>query len=141
MSSNTELVERYIAALRAGDLDAAGAVFSDDLEYHFHVGSKPIIGKERFLKMLRAVGPHQINSRIRITSIAETANGVLYEAVDEHDDTTVNQHVVLPYMGSYEIRDGAIAVARDYFDMGVYDAAKAGAERPAWLAKFSESGD
>jgi len=119
MGQAYDAVQRYIDAMKAKDLQASLDCFTDDCVYYLHVGTRPFVGKEFMRKGLNVLWPHQVSSRWRIVNYLEDANKILFEGVDEYDQpdgTTVS----MPYMGIYQIRDGKIWHARDYFDMPGY---------------------
>jgi len=90
-----------------------------NIEYHYHVGSRPLIGHEWVEKFLdrywATVSPD--DSVWRIDRYAENGNVLLVEGYEEFLDTTNNQRVCHPYMSTYEFRDGLIIKWRDYFEM------------------------
>lgn len=112
------VVNAFIAAIEAKDLDAALALVTDDVRYE-NVPIDPIVGKE---------------------ATGTVLNGFLGQA-DEVDWQILRQHAVgdvvvnerldrfrigpgwleLPVAGFFEVTpDGLISLWRDYFDLGTY---------------------
>jgi limonene-1,2-epoxide hydrolase len=119
MGKAFDAVQRYIDAMKRKDMEASLDAFCDDCVYHFHVGTRPFVGKEYMRKRLDMLWPHQVASRWRIVNWVEDESKIIFEGVDEYDQpdgTTVR----MPYMGIYQIKDGRIWRARDYFDMPGY---------------------
>jgi limonene-1,2-epoxide hydrolase len=90
---------------------------TDDIEYHYHVGSRPLIGKEWVQKFLNKYREITADVKWRIDRHAETENELFVEGYEEYLDTRTNEIIAHPYMGIFEFRDGKIAKWRDYFEM------------------------
>ncbi len=110
----TETVDAFLAAICAHDLDTALGMVSDDVVYD----NVPIGSVE---------GPDGIRQVLGgFLASATGIDWVVHRQVA--DDTTVmnertdrfemgGQWRELPVMGVFEVRDGAITLWRDYFDM------------------------
>ncbi len=111
-------VEAFIAAWNRMDLEAIVAALSDDVHYH-NIPLEPIDGRDAVRRYLE--GAWQFSEcRWTLTHAAAAGDVVLTERVDAF---VINGHdVVLPVMGTFEIRDGRIAAWRDYFDLATYRA-------------------
>lgn len=126
-------VEAIIAAWKNKDIDGVLAQLSDDVEYHYLVGQRPLMGKEWVRKFLERFGVHiSETNNWRITRSAESGNALLLEGVDDYLDTDGN-HICYPYMGTFEFKDGLVSHWRDYADAGLIARIKEGEELPAWL--------
>lgn len=87
------------------------------IEYHYHVGSRPLIGTawvERFLDKYWGTMTDVI---WRVDRYAENGNKLLVEGYEEYVIKDTGQKVAHPYMGIYEFKDGKITHWRDYFEM------------------------
>ncbi len=133
MGKAYDAVQRYIDAMKAKDLEASLNCFTDDCIYYLHVGTRPFEGKEYMKKRLNMLWPHQVASRWRIVNYVEKDDMILFEGIDEYDQPD-GVTVRMPYMGSYQIKDGKIWRARDYFDMPGYLGMTKGESNPYLLA-------
>ena len=110
-----------IEAVRQAIIDKDDAAFlshlSDDIEYHYHVGSRPLIGKEWVQKFLTKYREVTAEATWRIDHHAEKDNMLFIEGYEEYLDTRTNERIAHPYMGIYEFRDGKIANGRDFVEM------------------------
>ena len=137
MGKAYDAVQRYIDAMKAKDLQASLDCFTDDCVYYLHVGTRPFDGKEFMKKRLNMLWPHQVASRWRLVHWLEDDTKILFEGVDEYDQPD-GVTVAMPYMGIYQIKDGKIWRARDYFDMPGYMGQTKGEVNP-WLLKVVET--
>lgn len=137
MGQAYDAVQRYIDAMKAKDLQASLDCFTDDCVYYLHVGTRPFDGKEYMSKRLNMLWPHQVTSRWRIVNWLEDETKILFEGVDEYDQPD-GVTVAMPYMGIYQIKNGKIWRARDYFDMPGYLGQTKGEVNP-WLLKVVET--
>jgi steroid delta-isomerase-like uncharacterized protein len=137
MGQAYDAVQRYIDAMKAKDMEASLAAFCDDCTYYLHVGTRPFDGKEYMTKRLNMLWPHQVASRWRIVNYLEDDNKILFEGIDEYDQPD-GSTVRMPYMGIYQIKDGKIWRARDYFDMPGYLDMTQGKSNP-WLLAVADT--
>lgn len=126
-------VDALIAAWKCKDIDGVLAQLCDDVEYHYLVGERPLVGKDwvrRFLERFREhIGDE---NHWRILRSAEVGDALLVEGVDDYLSSD-GKHVRYPYMGVFEFRDGRIARWRDYADSRLIAAQREGAALPEWL--------
>lgn len=137
MGQALDAVQRYIDAMMAKDMEASLDAFCDDCTYYYHVGTRPFVGKEFMKKRLDMLWDHQVASRWRIVNYVEDDDKIIFEGIDEYDQpdgTTVR----MPYMGIYQIKDGKIWRARDYFDMKLYLEMTKGNPDP-WLLAVADT--
>ena len=118
-----EIVNTFIAAIVAKDLDAALALVTDDVEYDN-------------VPMAKVHGPDGIRSALEpfMTSVGRV-EWVIHHQI-EQGDVVMNERVdrfelgdrwmELPVAGLFVLRDGRIALWRDYFDLGTFEREMAG---------------
>jgi len=121
------VVGEFIARITGGDLDGALALCTDDLEYD-NVPMPTLHGVESargFLAgMLRQGGSGAVRTSWTVHRQVATDDTVFNERTDEFwfGDT----HVALPVAGVFVLRDGKIALWRDYFDLRTFEQQLAG---------------
>jgi len=116
MSGLIEVLNKLQAANVRRDKAAILALVTPDVEYHFHVGTKPLVGVEGISKFLDRYWAMASELVWRIDHHAENGDKLLVEGYEEFVDTNTGKKVAHPYMGIFEIRDGKIAKWRDYFE-------------------------
>lgn len=117
-----DLIERW----KARDIDGVLALMDDDIVWHFAAAiAPPVRGKAKARKLLEVLSPQISEVRWRIFDYAERDDRLFVEGVDEYVSTE-GRLVSAPYAGVVEIKDGRIAGLREYFDLGVVNALKAG---------------
>lgn len=117
MSSKMDTVKALMQANMDQDDEKFLSYLADDIEYHYHVSSRPLIGKEWVKKFLNKYREITADVSWRIDHHAESENHLMVEGYEEYRDTRSNKIVAHPYMGIYEFRDGKIVGWRDYFEM------------------------
>lgn len=104
-------------ALERKDKQAFLDFFAPDVEYHYHVGSRPLLGVAWVEKFITRYWAQNKDSRWVIDRHAETATALFTEG----RETYVNEQgasVSHPYMGIIEFSpEGKITGWRDYFQM------------------------
>lgn len=139
MSKHLETVEQLIETWKSLDVEGVLALLTDDVEYHYAVGERPLIGKDWVRRFLEKFGQGQSEIRWRIVNHASNGDRLLVEGVDDY----VNKHgahIRTPYMGIFEFRDGKICGWRDYVDLGLVNQAHAGKEFPEWVNELCARG-
>ena len=118
MSDAGSVVTALIRACEARDLDAACALVTDDIEY-----DNVPIGKVH--------GPEGVRSVLSggVTQAATEVQWVVHRQV-VNGDTVMNERtdrflvdgrwVEIPIAAVFEVRDGRVALWRDYFDLETY---------------------
>lgn len=117
MSSKTDILKALIAANLAKDTEAFLSHLTDDVEYHYHMTTRPLLGKEwvrRFMDKYRAV---TADTLWRVDRTAESADFLMVEGYEEYTDTRSGTRIAHPYMGILEFRGDKIAKWRDYFEL------------------------
>lgn len=122
-----EIVRSFINHIEAKNLDAACTLLSDDCEYD-NVPMSKVFGIDAVKQVLGPFvsGCSEIDWVIvRQTSSGDATSGiVLNERVDRFN--MGGRWVELPLAGVFEIKNGKIALWRDYFDLATFQKAMAG---------------
>jgi len=115
MSKYLQTYKELIAAFDSRNFDRFVDFVTDDIEYHSHVGSPPIIGKQAFREFLEEYD--QVNSDVEwtIRNHAENQDTFMVEGLVEQRDTGTGDPIRHEYCGILEFRDGKICGWRDYF--------------------------
>lgn len=113
--SGIQIVESFLAAATAMDLEAAFAHFTDDIEYQ-NVPLPPDRGRARVERTLRRFMKVATVFEVTMHHIAETDGVVLTERTDVLRGPWLDTEFWV--CGTFVIRDGKIAVWRDRFDVG-----------------------
>ena len=116
----SELFERFRAAQQAiikQDDEAFLDLLTDDVEYHYHVGTRPLIGKEWVQKFLIKYREVTSDAHWVIHNHAENGNVLFTEGIEEYFDVRSQKTISHPYAGVIEFRDGKIVKWKDYFEM------------------------
>ena len=133
LQAKRSVVEGIIDAWKRKDIDGVLAQLCDDVEYHYLVGERPLLGKEWVRRFLERFGDHIGEpNHWRILRCAESGDALLVEGVDDYRSTD-GTHVRYPYMGVFEFRDGRVARWRDYADGALIARVRRGEELPDWL--------
>jgi limonene-1,2-epoxide hydrolase len=118
-----ETVHAFIAAIEAKDLDAALELVTDDIEY-----DNVPMPKAHGVDEVRAfLGPF-LDGAAEIEWVvhreAEAGDVVLNERTDRF--LLGERWLEIPVAGVWQLRDGKIALWRDYFDLGQFNEQLAG---------------
>lgn len=138
--NRVEVVEQAMAAWARHDIDEVLRHVADNIEWHYHVGSRPVVGRDGMRKLLENLKDHQLDSRWRLVRHAEAGDTVFIEAVDDFRNPD-GHRVQVPYAGVYQFDGRLITHWRDYLDMGTMMKREAGEDQPDWLAALTEGGD
>jgi limonene-1,2-epoxide hydrolase len=114
-AENIRTVEGFLNALQEEDFEAVDAALADDLVYE-NVGLSRIRGGRRTAKMLSRM-EGRVSFEVKIHRIAGDGAAVL----TERTDALIFGPLRIQFWacGIFEVRDGRIALWRDYVD--VYD--------------------
>jgi limonene-1,2-epoxide hydrolase len=112
--SPIEVVESFLHALEAKDLDLAASYLADDVVYQ-NVPLPADHGKPAVLRTLKAFQRFVTDFEVRMRNIAERDGVVLTERVDVLSGPFV--YLDIWVCGTFEVEDGRIALWRDYFDL------------------------
>ena len=115
MPSPLDIIKTMTDAMAIKDYDAALPWFTDDCEYtNLPMGS--VTGPAGVRSVLEPFFAPTIENEFRILRVAVDGDTVFTERLDRHLIDT--GWVELPVTGVFVIRDGKIAVWREYFDLG-----------------------
>lgn len=117
MQAFVDLVKNLQSAADRRDRAALLAMVTPDLEYHYHVGSKPVKGPDGLGRFLDSYWSRYKDGVWEITSFAQDGDKLLMEGWEELTEIATGQRVKNLYMGVMEFRDGKIARWRDYFQL------------------------
>lgn len=117
MSEKLKIVKALMEATKQRDYETFLSHLSDDIEYHYHVGSRPLIGKEWVSKFLDKYETICGDSQWRIDRHAETDDYIMVEGYEEYTDLRTGDRIAHPYMGIIEFDGDKITKWRDYFEM------------------------
>jgi limonene-1,2-epoxide hydrolase len=113
-----EVVNRFIAALEALDVDAAMAFVSDDISYE-NVPIQPIAGRDAVAQTLHGFLAPATAVEWRVLEQWTVVRTVINERIDRFQ--IGDGWLELPVAGFFRVDDhDRIALWRDYFDMGSY---------------------
>ena len=117
MSSPEQIVNTFISAIEARDVDAAVALLADDVSYE-NMPMDPIVGRDAVAATLRMfLGPaSEVEWPVRRQLVDGTC--VVNERLDRFK--IGDGWLELPVAGLFEVDNGLITLWRDYFDMGDY---------------------
>jgi limonene-1,2-epoxide hydrolase len=113
--SALETVNRFCEAWAKGNLDEISAMITDDAVYH-NIPWRPNEGREAVVADFKNILDQFAPLRFEILRSAVEGNVVFNERVDHL--TVKGNALSLPVVGVFEVRDGKIALWRDYFDAG-----------------------
>ena len=127
MSAKTDVLKAIMDANLAKDTEAFLSHLTDDVEYHYHMTSRPLLGKAWVRKFMDKYRTVTADSLWRIERSAEGPDFLMVEGYEEYTDTRSGKRVAHPYMGILEFRGDKVARWRDYFEMNAeVPAGKAG---------------
>ena len=132
MNPQLQCVQQIIDAWKQADIDGVLDCLTDDIEYHYLVGQRPLVGKEWVKKFLNKFGHGQSDIKWRIANHASNGNLLMVEGIDDYLDAE-GRRIRTPYMGVFEFRDGKICRWRDYVDTSLITMAKNREPFPEWL--------
>lgn len=137
--SNIDVVRSIIENWRHKDIDAVLAHIDDDIEYHYLVGQKPLLGKEAMRTFLERFGADQTEIGWRIVHFAEQNDTLLVEGIDDYVDGK-GCRITTPYMGIFEFEAGKVRRWRDYLDPALVKRDKTGEGQEAWVKELLARG-
>ncbi len=110
------LAKKLLTAGLNKDLDEAVTYVTDDCEYtNMPMGS--VTGPEGIKAVLGPFFAPTIENNFTVVREMENGSMCMIERVDRHHLPDPDRWIELPVVGIFEVRDGKIAVWRDYFDL------------------------
>ncbi|WP_296596546.1 nuclear transport factor 2 family protein [Phenylobacterium sp.] len=126
MAPRFQILQKVIAAWQAKDIERVLSFMADDIVWHYAVGSMPPVrGKAAARKLLQRFQGDMHGIHWRIFAHAEAGDRLFVEGVDDYT-TPEGRRVATPYAGVLDFDGDLIVGWRDYVDLGVADAQKAG---------------
>jgi limonene-1,2-epoxide hydrolase len=120
------LLQQLITAWQAKDLDRVLSFLDDDVVWHYAAGPMPPVrGKAMAAKLLGRFTADMHAIQWRIFAHAESGDRLFVEGVDEYTSAD-GKRIAAPYAGVLEFKGDKIIGWRDYVDIGVIAAQKAG---------------
>ncbi len=113
-TTSIALVEEFLAAIEAFDIERALTLMADDVVYQ-NVPFPADRGKAAVARTLKLFGRVMTGFRVEMKNIAERDGVVLTERVDSLTGRFLDMHIWV--CGTFEVRDGRITLWRDYFDL------------------------
>jgi limonene-1,2-epoxide hydrolase len=109
----TAVVERFLDRLRATDSNGAASLLAVDVRYE-NKGLPTVHGRERVRGLLRALNRFDTGFEVYVHLISADGASVLTERTDVLKWGRLR--IQFWVCGRFDVRDGEIAVWRDYFD-------------------------
>ena len=117
MTDKIEIVNALRDASLSKNHEAFLSHLTDDIEYHYHMSSRLLIGKEWVQKFLSKYDSITKDVVWRIDKHAETGDALLVEGYEEYTDMRTGDRIAHPYMGVFEFDGDKVSKWRDYFEM------------------------
>jgi limonene-1,2-epoxide hydrolase len=111
-ATDVEVVRAFLDALVAGDPDAAQQYLDQDIVWH-NVSLPKIRGIRAVMRILNGMSRPGVGFDVRLHHIASDGTAVLTERTDVLTYKRVRSEFWV--CGTFEMKDGKIAVWRDYF--------------------------
>ncbi len=115
MSKNIDFIREFCAAWSRLDPKELAGYFTEDGVY-YNMPAQPVAGREAVEQFITGFTASWNETTWEVLNIAESGDVVIAERVDR--TKSGDKSVDLPCTGVFELRDGKIAVWRDFFDMG-----------------------
>lgn len=117
MSDNARIVRDFIAAWSRLDADELAGYFAEDGVYH-NMPAQPVQGRENLRKFIRGFLSSWNRTQWDVLHLLAEGDVVIAERLDR--TVAGGKPVDLPCCGVFEMKNGKIAVWRDYFDMATF---------------------
>lgn len=116
-TDNAKIVREFIAAWSNLDADELVGYFTEDGVY-YNMPTQPVKGHDNLRKFIAAFLSSWTKTEWDVLNLLSEGNIVIAERLDR--TVAGGKPVNLPCCGVFEMRNGKIAVWRDYFDMATY---------------------
>lgn len=137
--SKISVVTACLEAFGRKDIDGAMSHIAPSIEWHYHVGTRPVTGHDNMRKVMTKLAQHQLDSRWRAIRWAEVGDTLMIEGVEDYL-TAEDRRAQVPYMGAYEFdADNRIVAWRDYFDLDLLMRSERGEPMEAWVQSLIEA--
>ena len=117
MTDNEKIVRDFIAAWSELNVDQLVAYFAEDGVYH-NMPTQPVSGHDDLRNFISGFVRDWEKTDWEILNLLAAGDLVMVERVDR--TVAAGKTVELPCFGVFEMKEGKIAVWRDYFDMSTY---------------------
>ena len=117
MTTNEEIIRNFIAAWSRLNTEELVAYFCEDGVYH-NMPAEPIAGHDALTGFVGAFLAGWDKTDWEILNLLVDGDVIVVERMDR--TIAGGKSVDLPCCGVFEMRNGKIAVWRDYFDMTTY---------------------
>lgn len=117
MNDNARIIRDFIAAWSRLDADELVGYFAEDGVYH-NMPAQPVQGRENLRKFIRGFLSSWNKTQWDVLHLLAEGDVVIAERLDR--TVAGGKPVNLPCCGVFEMKDGKIAVWRDYFDMATF---------------------
>ena len=117
MDNNETTIRNFIGAWSNLDTDELVAYFTEDGTYH-NMPMQAVSGHQALREFINGFMANWEKTDWEILNLVSAGNIVVAERVDR--TVAAGKTVDLPCCGVFEMRDGKIAVWRDYFDITTY---------------------
>ena len=117
MSNNAEIIGNFIAAWSRLDANELVDYFTEDGTY-YNMPLEPVSGRANLLQFIEGFVSGWSATEWEVLHLIADGDVVIAERVDR--TKAGDKSVDLPCTGVFEMKDGKIAVWRDYFDMATY---------------------
>lgn len=115
--TNLAIVTEFVAAWSRLDPGELASYFTDDGCYH-NIPVGPVCGRDAVQQMITGFTADWTATEWELLTIVGSGDVVIAERLDRTE--AGDKSVDLPCTGVFEMRDGKIAMWRDYFDMNTY---------------------
>ena len=117
MVDNVAVISDFIEAWSRLDADELANYFTEDGVY-YNMPIAPVEGRDNVRDFIQGFIANWTQTQWEVLNIVGQGDTVIAERMDRTKIGEVD--VNLPCCGVFEMRDGKIAVWRDYFDMATY---------------------
>lgn len=114
--AHIDVMTQLMDTWKRRDVEGFLAMLDDDFQYHWHIGTKPLQGKEKMRKFL---GNYSNSFEQRVWKVihhAEAGDLLMIEGYEELYDKTHDRVIQQPFMQACEFKNGKLARMRDYYE-------------------------
>lgn len=117
MSVNENFVRLFITSWSRMDAEELSKFFLEDGVYH-NMPMQPAKGRDAIRALIKSFAKAWVSTDWEIVSLISHGEMVVAERIDH--TVMGDKRVDLPCCGVFQIKQGRIAIWRDYFDMATY---------------------